>query len=735
MKLNDILPKQAQASLGKELEQDESVLYSLRSDLSEDRQYGDTYLVATARRVAVLSEDSVITVMPFSEITEIKVEELFSSSCLVAVTEKGEKCLIYYSKSFVPEFAVFSRVLNDLRENRKPELPDEHEAGHCPKCGSQLPERGASCPRCIYRFKTLGRLLKLVRPYRFKVILLVMMTGVTVSSELVPPYITKELIDHVLPHGYKHQLFFWIALMAGCFTVFLGSRLIGSSLMAWLGARIVSDLRAKLHRALQQLTMSYHDRRESGQIISRVMHDTAELQHFLIDGMSYFLVECVQIVAISAILICLDAKLALLVFVPIPFLVGGGAWFWKKLIPLFHKQGTRMGALHSILGESIKGVKTIKAFSREKSRESEFDGINEQLFGIRYGLERTFVGFSEIMFWIMRMGLAAVWFLGGIKVFDSGELTVGTLVAFAGYMWLLYGPLQWFTAILNWMTHAFAGAERIFAVLDSRQEIYDAPDAISVPEMKGAISFDDVHFSYERGKEVVKGISFDIKQGEMIGLVGKSGVGKSTIINLICRFYDIDSGSIMLDGHPINRIKLEQLRRQIGMVMQDPFLFNASILENIGYGTEDAAFADVVRAAKAANAHDFILDKENGYDTIVGERGVKLSGGEKQRLSIARAILHNPPILILDEATSSVDTETEKEIQQAISRLIEGRTTIGIAHRLSTLRNAHRLIVIDDGKIAEIGSHAELIEKNGIYAKLVSLQSELSKVRGDIWQE
>jgi ATP-binding cassette subfamily B protein len=738
VKLQDPLPRGVREALAAAIRPDETVRFTLRSDLTLDRRYGESYIAATDARLAVFSREKLERTFPYAELKEVKVDELFGSGRLLAVTAEGERNLLFYSRVLVPEFGVFCRAVNDLLHKRRPELPAEDHPPYCPKCGAALPERGGHCPLCVPRLRILARLMSLMKPYRGRAVLLALATVLTVGSQTAMPYLTKLIVDDVIQKHNHERLLLWVGLMVACGTVLLAVRLVGGALTAWLGARIAADLRSQLHRTVQRLRMSYFHKRESGEIVGRVMHDTSELQHFLIEGIPYFLVQCGSLVAIATVLLCLDAGLAILVFLPVPFLVFGGGWFWRRLIPLFHKHGSRIGALHSVLNETVQGIKAIKAFSGERQRIDEFDGINVDLFGVRYRVDRTFTGFFEVMFWIMSVGIAAVWYFAARRIAaadPADPLTLGDLLAFVGYMWMFYGPMQWFTTMLNWMTHAFSGAERIFAVLDSPEEVYDAPGTVAIPRIRGEICFQDVRFSYERGKEVVKGVTFEIHAGEMIGLVGKSGAGKSTVINLICRFYDVDAGAITIDGQPIQTLKLESLRRQIGMVMQEPFLFNASILDNISYGVPDVKFEEVLGAARAANAHDFVLDKEDGYDTVIGERGATLSGGERQRIAIARAILHNPSILILDEATSSVDTETEKAIQEAITNLVKGRTTIAIAHRLSTLRNAHRLIVVDDGKIEEVGTHEELLRKNGVYTKLVETQTELSRIRGEVWKE
>ena len=500
-----------------------------------------------------------------------------------------------------------------------------------------------------------------------------------------------------------------------------------TAISSWLGFRAAEDIRAELYRVLQFTPLRFYDKRKVGNLISRMTNDAELLEEYLIYDMPFILSNILLLLGILALLLYKSWVLTIYVLLPVPLIILGGALIWNRMERYWRRWSIKWGRFSTHLNESITGIRLVKAFAQEKREGVRFGQRNDELRQVSVSADRAWFVFFTVTNFLISFGVFFVWYFGGRQIL-GGELTLGELIAFISYLWMLYQPLKWFGDFYNFMIRAYAGAERIFEVIDTPVESFDAPHAKAMPQIGGQVSFKAVTFGYDPGKPVLRGIDLEVAPGEMIGLVGKSGVGKSTFINLICRFYDVNRGRLAVDGEDIRDIRLEDLRGQIGLVHQEPTLFNVTIAENIRYGKPDATFDEVIRAAIAAEAHEFIVGKPDGYDTKVGERGGKLSGGEKQRIAIARAILHNPKILILDEATSSLDTPTEKKIQIAIARLVKGRTTFAIAHRLSTLRNADRLVVLDDGKIAEIGTHAELMTQKGIFYNLVHTQQTTTAI-------
>ncbi len=714
---------------------EDDALIRLQADFGPDGGFGRRELVVTQDAVRVLEAGGALAFqMPIAEIRTARNEPLVGGGRLEITAKSGDVLpVITYSQTVAARFSEAARGIEQLAKGEPFSITLKEERTRCANCHRLLPEKDGICPACVNRSRTMWRIAGFLTPYRKQAAGLAALSLLTTVLSLAPPLIQRRLINGVLapPPGHAAQPHLLLPLVGAWLAILVvgaGVQIVTGRTIAFLGGNIAADLRSRLYRAIEFLQLSYFDKKQVGAITSRVTQDTDRVWEFLVDGMPFFLINGLLLLGIAGFLLSVNWRLTLCILSPFPIVVGISVFFWKSLSQLFVRVGQKWARFHIHLNESLTGIRVVKAFAQEDYENAKFAARNNELRDAGVQADTRWYTIFGALSLFTSLGGLICWGVGGWMVY-RGQMNLGDFWLFNAYLALIYGPLQWFAQVNNWFSRAMAGAERIFEVMDTEQENYgkegDAHHAI-----KGLVEFDNVRFGYDKSNPVLKGLTFTAQAGEMIGLVGKSGAGKSTTINLLCRFYEPDAGTLKIDGVDYTQMSLQAMRHQIGIVLQEPFLFNGTVAENIAYGKPGAGFEEIMAAAQAANAHSFILGKPDGYDTMVGERGAKLSGGERQRVSIARAILHDPRILILDEATSAVDVETEKQIQEAIGRLIKGRTTFAIAHRLSTLRNADRLIVLDGGKISEMGTHAELMAKKGDFFKLVETQSQVTQIIG-----
>jgi ATP-binding cassette subfamily B protein len=603
----------------------------------------------------------------------------------------------------------------------------------CPKCKAPLPPGEDECPICTRETTappstwTLFRLWRFARPYRWQLFAGFMLTLASTGATLVPPYLTMPLMDEVLIPFQNGKPIDWPLV-----TMYLGG-LLGAALLAWalgwirtyilslVSERIGRDLRTTTYDHLLGLSLEYFGGKRTGDLMARIGNETDRINIFLSLDLLNFATDVLMIVMTAVILFTINPWLALVTLLPLPIIAWMIHFVREKLRTGFEKIDRVWAEVTNVLADTIPGIRVVKAFAQEKREGERFRAANEHNLQMNDKLNKTWSLFTPTVTLLTEIGLLVVWIFG-IWQISKGNSSVGVLTAFLAYIGRFYTRLDSMSRIVSATQRAASSTKRIFDILDHVSSVPEPANPVHLSGVTGRLELKKASFRYGT-RAVTKDVDLEIQPGEMIGLVGHSGSGKSTLVNLICRFYDVSEGQVLIDGVDVRSVPVAEFRQHIGLVLQEPFLFFGTIADNIAYGKPNATRQEIIAAARAAHAHEFILRLPHGYDSLVGERGQGLSGGERQRISIARALLIDPRILILDEATSAVDTETEKEIQKALDNLVKGRTTIAIAHRLSTLRKADRLVVMDRGKIVEIGNHDQLMAVEGHYYKLYQAQA------------
>ena len=725
---------------------EDPVVFAVMGEISPKARYATVALLATHTEIFTYNFDTgeESRRFGFSEIKEIFNKRMYGNAVMrVRLVDGSLHDLFRFTFTVTALCDAVRSYVTDLRDGGDvAEARGMMEAVYdkllsvCPKCGRTLSAPGVPCISCMKKGRLLKKLGGYLKPEAPVLIVSVILSILTTAMTLVPPMLTKSLVDDILPSRNHRMLTVVVVSLVSIHILHWVLAGVRGYMLRLSGNKIVARIRCDVYQKAQHLPMRFYDKTSTGAVINRISGDTATIQSFMLRITQEVVVQFFKMVGIVVVMLCLNPVLTLYSLVPVPLVVIGSRIFRKKIAPFYRRIWRRSSAVTSVLTDTIPGIRVIKSFTNEKNSVKRFESCVEEWRETDSKAGKILHAYPAIVNMLMACGGVVIWALGGNMVINGtsiggATISVGLLVSFISYATMFYDPVNFFANLSDSMQSAMASTERIMDILDAEPE-HDFGKGNTDANIGGRIEFKNVSFSFDRTKKVLKDVNLTIEPGDVVGIVGTTGSGKSTLINLLLRYYDHYEGEILVDGVDIRKIDMEYYRSHIGYVQQEPMMFHDTIYNNIAYGDETFTADEVIHAADIANAHEFIVRQPDGYDSVVGERGVGLSGGERQRVSIARAMLRNPKMLVFDEATASVDSETEHLIQDAIEHLISGRTTLMIAHRLSTLAKANKIVVVDNGKIIECGSPEELMEKKGKYYRLVQIQSmsdQLAKSR------
>lgn len=679
-------------------------------------------------------------VFSLSELCEFRVEELLSAGRLTAKRREDHRpvFLAAFTNFCKESMFLFAKYAEKICAGEPLEIDPKDDPAEkcCPKCGMRYPDLNRKvCPHCMEKGKLFRRFSTFFLQYKAYLFLMILSLTVLTAMSILVPYLSSGFFYDEVIYGtgkFAGQILLVLGLIVATRILKLIATMVNNLVTSTIAAKMVFDLKKTIFQSIEKLSLRFFTGRQTGGLMTQVNEDANTIYSFFCDGLPYVIVNIVQIVVLVVLLFMIEPILAVLAFVTVPVFMLLLRWLFRRERMFHAKRYSHSHQMNSFLSDVFSGMRVVKAFSKERTEVERFFGKNQALAGSEKKLS-LFTNYAwPLAGLVLYFGNIIAWGIGGWMVITGyRNLTYGMLLTFIAYMNMVFDPLDFFTDFIDWTADCSNALQRLFEIMDAQPDVSEKENPANPETLGGEVVFDRVSFSYQKGKKIIDNVSFTVPDGSVLGIVGHTGAGKSTLANLLMRMYDADEGEIRIGGYPVRDLALSTLYRNIAIVSQETYLFMGTILENIRYARPEASFEEVLEASKCAGAHDFIMKLPDAYDTRIGFGYQDLSGGEKQRLSIARAILKNPKILILDEATAAMDTQTERKIQEALSQLIQGKTTVMIAHRLSTLRDADQLVVIEHGKVAEHGTHKELLQKeDGVYKKLFTLQDEALKSAG-----